>query len=49
MLVYHFMLGKFTLYLKTSFWENNNSKPVLITLSILVNLLMFYAVLIMYK
>ena len=49
MLVYHFMLGKFILYLKNSFWDNNNSKPVLITLLILVNLLMFYAVLIMYK
>ena len=31
MLVYHFMLCKFILYLKSKFWENKRSKPVLIT------------------
>ena len=33
MLLYHAILSKFILYLKSQFWENNRSKPVLITLS----------------
>ena len=32
MLLYHVILCKFILYLKSQFWENTRSKPVLITL-----------------